>query len=270
MDIGAPIIGMHQDEIKRMAEEHGAVILTDPDEIEAFKKRRDKEFHDEIEENVFQKHMRFFDAISLYSGDEKLRFTFNDWDPTKQEDVNTAKDIGNQCFTLAKEMLTDNFNVMLVGTPGVGKTSLALAMLEAVHAKRKTTMFVSTMALSLLLTERFDNREAQQKLDRIISAMKKVDVLLLDDFGTEAGMKAEGGFKPVRKDLQEYFFNIADARLATIKDDDDNKHRIKSTIITTNNTMGQLKQMYNEKLLSRLIPHDVDKTVVFKNMVDIR
>ena len=44
MDIGAPIIGMHQDEIKRMAEEHGAVILTDPDEIEAFKKRRDKNF----------------------------------------------------------------------------------------------------------------------------------------------------------------------------------------------------------------------------------
>ena len=133
MNIGAPIIGMHQDEIKRMAEEHGAVILTDPDKIEAFKKRRDKEFHDEIEENVFQQHMHFFDAISLYSGDEKLSFTFNDWDPTKQEDVNTAKDIGNQCFTLAKEMLTDNFNVMLVGTPGVGKTSLALAMLEAVH-----------------------------------------------------------------------------------------------------------------------------------------
>ncbi|PWT42933.1 DNA replication protein, partial [Limosilactobacillus reuteri] len=87
-------------------------------------------------------------------------------------------------------MLTDNFNVMLMGKPGTGKTSLALAMLDAVHKKNKTTMFVSTMAFSLLLKKSFNDKNAKFQVEKVSSAMKRADVLLLDDFGTEGGMNS--------------------------------------------------------------------------------
>lgn len=217
-----------------------------------------------LDKAVFEKHMRFYDSISLWSGDRPLHFTFSDWDASLQGNSKLAKDIGNQCFLLAKGLLNSNYNVMLSGNPGVGKTSLALAMLDAMHDKQRTTMFVSTMSLAMLIDKRIDMPDVREKLNHVISAMKRVDVLLLDDFGTEGGMKQD--IRPVRKDMQDRMFEVADARLAT----DKSGKRTKSTIITTNNTPKQLLKMYNEKLISRLLPHNAEHAVDFGGLEDVR
>lgn len=216
-----------------------------------------------LEDQVFNKHMRFYDAMSLFSGDERLSFHFSDFDPTRQSDANNAREIGRRCYMIAKEMKTDNFNVALSGRPGVGKTSLGLAILDELHKAKKTTMFVSTMELVMLLDKRIEHPDVKERLNRIIDAMKRVDVLLLDDYGTEGGMKKD--IRPVRKDMQDVMFSVANARLAT-----KNGKRTKSTIITTNNTPKQLLEMYNEKLISRLIPHDAKHMVSFDGMEDAR
>lgn len=249
--------------LQKLAAEHGVELITDEEQKREFKEKREEEWHKSVVDDIFQKKMRFFDSISLWSGDEKIEFTFNDWDAAKQKDVQQAKDIGNQCFSLAKKMLTDNFNVMLMGKPGTGKTSLALAMLDAVHKKNKTTMFVSTMAFSLLLKKSFNDKNAKFQVEKVSNAMKRADVLLLDDFGTEGGMDGS----PVYNELQSRLFDIADARI--VKDKKTGK-RLKSTILTTNNSFQQLQGMYNEKILSRLIPHESDQIVAFKNMEDVR
>lgn len=217
-----------------------------------------------LDKAVFDKHMRFYDSISLWSGNQPLHFTFNDWDSSLQDNSELAKKLGNECFMLAKGLLSDNYNVMLSGNPGVGKTSLALAMLDAMHDKQRTTMFVSTMSLAMLIDKRIDMPDVREKLSHVISAMKRVDVLLLDDFGTEGGMKQD--IRPVRKDMQDRMFEVADARLAT----DKQGKRTKSTIITTNNTPKQLLKMYNEKLISRLLPHKADHAVDFTGLKDVR
>lgn len=249
--------------LQKLAAEHGVELITDEEQKREFKEKREEEWHRSVVDDNFQKKMRFFDSISLWSGDEKIEFTFNDWDAAKQKDVQQAKDIGNQCFSLAKKMLTDNFNVMLMGKPGTGKTSLALAMLDAVHKKNKTTMFVSTMAFSLLLKKSFNDKNAKFQVEKVSNAMKRADVLLLDDFGTEGGMDGS----PVYNELQSRLFDIADARI--VKDKKTGK-RLKSMILTTNNSFKELQQMYNEKILSRLIPHKAEQIVAFKNMEDVR
>lgn len=257
------LLSLSKASLRKLAAEHGVELITDEEKIKEFKEKREKEWHKNLTDKLFQKKMRFFDSISLWSGDEKIEFAFNDWDATKQEDVQQAKDIGNQCFSLAKKMLTDNFNVMLMGKPGTGKTSLALAMLDAVHKKNKTTMFVSTMAFSLLLKKSFNDKNAKFQVEKVSSAMERADVLLLDDFGTEGGMNSS----PVYDELQNRLFDIADARI--VKDKDTGK-RLKSTILTTNNSFEQFRGMYNEKILSRLIPHKAEQIVAFKNMEDVR
>jgi len=257
------LLSLSKDGLRKLAAEHGVELITDEEQIKEFKAKREKEWHKSLTDKLFQKKMRFFDSISLWSGDEKLEFAFNDWDATKQKDIQQAKDIGNQCFLLAKEMLTDNFNVMLMGKPGTGKTSLALAMLDAAHKKNKTTMFVSTMAFSLLLKKSFNDKNTKFQVEKVSNAMKRADILLLDDFGTEGGMDGS----PVYNELQSRLFDIADARI--VKDKKTGK-RIKSTILTTNNSLQQLQGMYNEKILSRLIPHESDQIVAFKNMEDVR
>ena len=259
----AKLLSLSKDSLRQLAVEHGVELITDEEQIKEFKEKREKEWHKKLTDNLFQKKMRFFDSISLWSGDVKIEFTFNDWDATKQKDVQQAKDIGNQCFLLAKKLLTDNFNVMVMGNPGTGKTSLALAMLDAAHKKNKTTMFVSTMAFSLLLKKSFNDKNAKFQVEKVSNAMKRADVLLLDDFGTEGGMDGS----PVYNELQSRLFDIADARI--IKDKKTGK-RLKSTILTTNNSFQQMQGMYNEKILSRLIPHESDQIVAFKNMEDVR
>ena len=67
---------------------------------------------------------------SLWSGNQPLEFTFADWQPSKQRNSQLAASLGNQAFKLSSSMKKRDFNVVMIGKPGTGKTSLALAMAE--------------------------------------------------------------------------------------------------------------------------------------------
>lgn len=257
----ARLLGLSDTARKKFFEAHG---VNTEDAKDRFAER-DKRWHQNLENAVFQKHLRFFDAMSLWSGDERLSFQFSDWDPHKQQNPQAARKVGKQCFGFAKSLLTDNFNVALIGEPGVGKTSLALAMLDTVHKAKRTTMFVSTMELALLFDQSIQYRELEVRINDIMTAMKRVDVLLLDDFGTEGGMKKDP--RPVRKDMQDALYSVVNARLAV---DKKTGKRTKSTIVTTNNSPQQLLAMYNDKLISRLIPKEQEQIVLFDGLEDVR
>ena len=98
-----------------------------------------------------------------------------------------------------------------------------------------------------------------------MTAMKRVYVLLLVDFGTEGGMKKD--LRPVRKNMQDALYSVANARLAV---DKKTGKRTKSTIVTTNNSPQQLLAMYNDKLISRLIPKEQEQIVLFDGLEDVR
>lgn len=208
---------------------------------------------------IQQRKIRACYKLSIWSGDEEIKFKFSDWDVSKQENVDKAKQVGNEAYKLATELMTNSFNVTLYGNSGVGKTSLAIAMMTKLRDEaNKSIMIVSTAELASLLDNKYTQDDTRKRLVDIEKALKEVDVLLLDDFGTEGG--AINALKPVRKDMQDYLYRVANSRIQGDK----------TTIITTNNTDEQLKIMYNAKTISRLLTKNKDHMIFFKDMKDVR
>lgn len=225
------------------------------------KEELDHQTIDWAQHKLITQKQTWFKHRSLYSGNISIAFTFNDWKPELQDNAEQAKKLGNQAYKLAKQLTDENFNVAMLGTPGVGKTSLAMAMMSVLAEHGKTTLFISTAELLKLINDKFEDKSLVTKIADIKLAMTKADVLVLDDFGTEGGLK----FNPVHKDMQELMYEVSNARV-----DFKNNTSLGATIITTNNTKSQLKMMYDAKFIDRVFPDNPDHQLIFEDMKGVR
>lgn len=244
-------------QIAALATKHGIDMNNLPT-----KEERDRQAFEKGWANYQAKIRRWFDVMSVWPSDQRMKFTFQDWNIDLQ-DGDSAKVIGNQAYKLCKKLENEPGNVFMLGSRGVGKTSLALAMLDKLGAT-KTTMFVSTAELASMIGQQYDYSDVAKRIKKIEKAMKEVDVLLLDDFGTEGGMKGDK-FSPVRKDMQEMMYRVSNSRFNL-----NTNSIVRTTIITTNNLQSELEQMYNDKLISRLIPKNKEQRLAFNGMQDVR
>lgn len=253
-----------QASFQRLAAQHGI----DLDDVTETIEERGKRLAKEAYQSYLRRSNRDAWRMSVWSGHAAKRFTFADWDVTVQGDSQLAAEIGNQAYKLTNQIFKQPMNVLLLGKGGVGKTSLALAMLYKL-AEQFSVMFVSTTELASMLNNQYSYADAKERIRKIEEAMKTVDVLILDDFGTEGGMKIINGssenIQPVRKDMQELLFRVADERI-----DAERNCAKRTTIITTNNTQKQLEMMYNPKLISRLLPKAEEQRIKFNGMGDVR
>ena len=191
---------------------------------------------------------------SLWSGGKEVKFSFSDWNYSKQENQGLAKQVAIQAKTLSDQLKIDNFNVVLLGGAGVGKTSLAIAMITALRRTGKSAMVISTTELVLKLNRSYDFKDAQREIAKVEQGAYDCDVLLLDDLGTESG----GRVKEIRTDMYDLMYRISNARTD------------KTTIITTNNTPVELGKIYSEKIVSRLLPKRKEKCIDMHGLKDVR
>lgn len=126
-------------------------------------------------------------------------------------------------------------NVLLTGNTGSGKTYLLTACVNMCAELDKSVLFVTAYSLNAtFLNAHLSDVETRQAiLDNIVD----VDVLAIDDLGTE------NVYKNV---TAEYFFAVLNERIA----------RKKQTFISTNLTLQDIRERYDERIFSRLVDHN--------------
>ena len=259
--------------------EKAGVNIHDP-KLKEFKEQRDKQMHNKFNRDLQRNKTKAVWKKSLWASGE-INFVFKDWKPDERENPKQAKHLGRKAFSLAKEMINGHLNVVMSGDAGVGKTSLALAMLSLLRHNGKQVLFVSTVALSELVSQQYEYKDRKERLQSLKRAMDTCDVLLLDDLGADGGSieKVSGdGYIGARKDVQELLFSIANNRYEGTEKERKraNEKNIKlikpvhQTIITTNNTTDELIRIYGERTISRLVTRDPNHRLPFNEMEDMR
>ena len=136
-------------------------------------------------------------------------------------------------YKKAREVCQDGkTNILLTGNTGSGKTYLLTACANLCAELDKSVLFVTAYSLNAtFLNAHLSDVESKQAiLDNLID----VDVLTIDDLGTE------NVYKNV---TAEYFFSVLNERIA----------QKKQTFISTNLTLQDIRERYDERIFSRLV-----------------
>lgn len=149
-------------------------------------------------------------------------------------------------------------NELLTGKFGTGKTHLAMAILNQLneHANLKAA-FVSTDEMMRKIKSSFGNDKSPYKEDLIVNTLIDADILVLDDLGAEVGSVDRNAA------ASDFTVRVINAIL--------NGRTNKPTIVTTNLNSGELKQVYDGRLLSRLFRGvEQENIITFKETTDKR
>lgn len=156
-----------------------------------------------------------------------------------------AEKIKNSCSKYAVNFNTASKNIMFMGGTGLGKTHLSLAIANVVINKGYSVIYGTAQnILSDLQNENFGRNDDLRYYER---AVLGCDLLILDDLGTE--------FKSAY--TVACLYNIINSRISAKL----------PTIISTNFTLDELEDKYDQRITSR-ITGDYRKLILVGN--DIR
>lgn len=134
------------------------------------------------------------------------------------------------------------FNIWLTGNTGVGKSHLAMALLRSLNElddRKVSCLFADVDEMLRRIRDSFSNHESKYTEQYVTDLLGNVDYLVLDDLG------AETGDIETEKRASDYTSRILRGII--------NARQNKSTIITTNLNRSKLEDMYDKKLVSRLM-----------------
>ena len=175
---------------------------------------------------------------SILTNKELFNATFGTYE-TKLAEESRNKERAIKVFQKYKN--GETFNTWFTGLPGVGKSHLAMSILQNLNefgSKDKSCLFISFDEMLLRIRNSFDNKESMYTEFYFVDLLSSVDYLVIDDLGAETGRtKTE---KKASDFTSRILYAISNAR------------QDKSTIITTNLSKSELADMYDPKLVSRL------------------
>lgn len=128
--------------------------------------------------------------------------------------------------------------LILQGRPGLGKSHLASGIVKEIIQKKHTGLFISLPRLMTELKATYSKKSDLTEIE-ILSALQKVDLLVLDDLGVEMDGKKDEKTAWAKEKIYE----VVDARIGL------------STIYTTNFTVRELAEMYGERDFSRMVQY---------------
>lgn len=174
------------------------------------------------------------------------------------ENFNIETDEERQAFDFAKNLAEfykngGQGNSFMSGPAGSGKSHLSMAILKSyLESGEKTALFVSYSHVVRLIKDSFNNRDSVYTQNNIMSLLTNVDLLVMDDIGSENNSDFS----------EELLTDVLDGRI--------------STIITTNLSSEELrgnaskKGRYNQRTASRMFRGIGGKAFNFKGIKDKR
>lgn len=123
-------------------------------------------------------------------------------------------------------------NLLFYGNVGLGKTFLCNCIAKDVLNKGKTVLYATAGHLFKTIEDARFNRDEMEEPDEQVNFFYTVDLLIIDDLGTEFDTLA----------TQTALFNIINSRIL------EKRH----TIISTNLSVEELEAKYTERLISRI------------------
>ena len=154
-------------------------------------------------------------------------FTFDNSKEKNKDNSAVYKKVKKICLGLAKES-----NALIYGNTGSGKTYLLTACANLCADNGKSVMLLTAYSLNGMFLDAHLSDYATHQA--IIDSLIDVDVLLIDDLGTE------NSYKNV---TAEYLFSVINERIA----------RKKQTFISTNLNLNEIRERYDERIFSRLV-----------------
>lgn len=146
-------------------------------------------------------------------------------------------------------------HAVLYGQPGAGKSHLAMALMQKVHETSGQTMaFINISRLFSRIKNSFDDPSEYWTKEKAVQIMTSVDLLCIDDLGTESSMGRSG--QEATKWAQHIIYDVLE-----------NQDRI---IITTNLSEQEMKRVYDAKIFSRIFENSKNTRFDFTGISDKR
>ena len=124
-------------------------------------------------------------------------------------------------------------NLLFYGSTGLGKTFLCNCIAKELLDNGKSVLYVTTPRIIKMVEDYRFNRNEVEESRYTIDAVTDVDLLILDDLGSEFGTVVTSAA----------LFDIINERLLAEK----------PTVISTNLTLPELEKQYSDRIVSRFL-----------------
>lgn len=159
-------------------------------------------------------------------------FDFLSYDYYVDDELEKFKKAVQICQNFVENFHLDYRNLFFYGTVGTGKSFLSCCVAKELMDKGNLVIYFSASQLFDTLSKSTFDKDSTEALSGISEDIYECDLLIIDDLGTE---------------LTNAFVS---SRLFSCLN---NRHmRKKATIITTNLSLGELRDRYSDRIFSRI------------------
>lgn len=168
-----------------------------------------------------------------------LNYYSSECSPEKYHSNLSPRENIKKIKTICQDFIT-NFssnqqkNLLFTGNTGLGKTFLSNCIAKEILEKGHTVLYQTSQNL---LDHIINNRFHSQSSDNFEQTVLDVDLLIIDDLGTES----------INSIKLAELFNILNTRILN------QNRKLSKTIISTNLTLQDLFAIYDERIVSRLV-----------------
>jgi DNA replication protein DnaC len=148
------------------------------------------------------------------------------------EDLEKFKGAVQICQNFIKCFNKDYHNLFFYGTVGTGKSFLSCCVAKELMDRGSLVIYFSASQLFDVLSKSTFDKDSKEAVSGISDDICDCDLLIIDDLGTEL----------TNSFVSSQLFSCLN-----------NRHlRKKSTIITTNLSLGELRDRYSDRIFSRI------------------